>query len=152
GPVGLGQACLDGLRAAGDAGRGLVHERLAAGVPASAGAEEEAHLDLAILADRDHLVELGVGEHHHTRALRDAIDADALGVGLGEDAAQHDRALDARDLEVVAGAVGEASSGLRPRPGRSLEPYRREHLRVAAAGAVCGVGRARHRASLVWFT
>jgi hypothetical protein len=73
--VGLGDARLDRLRPAGDAGGGVVHERLAARVPAAARAEEQAHLDVALTPDRRHLVELGVGEHHHARALGDAVDA-----------------------------------------------------------------------------
>ena len=152
GAVGLGDTGLDRLGPAGHAGCRVHHEGLAAGVPAAARAEEEAHLDVAVVSDRRHLVELGVGEHHDPRALGHAVDADALGVGLGEDGAKHDRALHARDLEVVATAVREAARRLRPGPRRRLEAGRRKHLRVARARAVCGVGRARHRASLVWFT
>ena len=117
-------------------GRGVHHQRLAAGVPAAPRAEEEAHLDAALAADRRHLVDLGVGEHHDARALRDAVDAHALRVGLLEHGAQHARALDARDLEVVAAAVAEAARRLRPRPRRRVEPDAREHGRVAAAKPV----------------
>ena len=69
GAVGLGDAGLDRLGAAGDARRGVHHQRLAAGVPPAPRAEEEAHLDVALAADRRHLVERGVGEHHDARAL-----------------------------------------------------------------------------------
>ena len=152
GAVGLGDAGLDGLRSAGDAGGGVHHERLATRIPAAARAEEEAHLDVALAAERGHLVQSGVREHHHARPLRYAVDADALGIGLLEHRAQHPRPLDARDLVVMAAAVAEAPRRGGREAGGRREADAREHGRVAAAEPAGYLGAARHRASLVWFT
>ena len=141
--AGLGQARLDRLRPAGHAGRRLGHQRLAAGVPAAAGTQEQAHLDATVVAERRHLIQLLVGQHHHAGALRDPLHPDALPVGLVKHRAQHPGALDAGDLDAVAAAVLEPPARLRPVPRRRAQAHLRQHRREPLAV---------HRASLVWFT
>ena len=152
GPVGVGDAGLDGLRATRDPRRGVHHQRLAADIPSAPRSQEEAYLHAAITADCRHLVQRGVGEHHDAGALRDPVDPDALLIGLLEHRAQDGRPLDARDLEVVSAAVAEASRRLGREPRRRVQADARQHGRVAAAQPFGWIGAAHHRASLMWFT
>ena len=62
--------------AARDTPGGRRRERLSARVPGAARAEEERHLDACLGAERRHLADLGVREHHHAAALRDAAHGD----------------------------------------------------------------------------
>ena len=68
--------------AAGHPADGARRERLPAGVPGAARAEEERHLDPVLGAELGHLLELAVGEHHHARALGDPPHGHVAGIGL----------------------------------------------------------------------
>ena len=110
----LGHALLDpGVAACRDAD-GRRGERLAARVPGAARAEEQRHLDPVLAAELGHLVELGVGQHHHARALRDPAHGNAARRGLRQHGAHHAGPLDGRDLDPVAEPVGEAQVAHRP--------------------------------------
>ena len=91
-----------------DASDGGGCRRLPTDVPRAARAEESDTLDTVLCPERSELGDLGVGQHHHAGSLGDTPDRDAARFRLGEDRAEGGRALDRRDLDPVAQAVGEA--------------------------------------------
>ena len=105
----LGDSGVDPGAPARDSARGARDERLAAGVPCSARAEEERDLDASVGAQPRELADLGVGQHHHAAALRDPPDRHCSPVRLVEHRFEDPRALDRRDLDAVPEAVGEPS-------------------------------------------
>ena len=69
--------------------------------------DEEAHLDPALAAERDHGADLVVGLQHDAAALTDAVDRYAVRVRLGHDRLHDARPFARRDLDPVLTAVGE---------------------------------------------
>lgn len=121
-PARLGRAGLDRLGAASHPGRRLAGQRLPAGVPGAARAEEQAHLDLMLAAELGQLIELVIGQEHDPGALGDAVNAHIARGRLLQHRPQDDRTLDAGDLQVVRAAVREAMGRGRPRPRGGLDP------------------------------
>ena len=107
-PRDLGDAPLDACVAAGHSADCARRERLPAGVPGAARAEEERHLDPVLGAELGHLLELAVGEHHHARALGDAAHGHVAGICFLDHSTEGGRPLDRRDLDAVAEAVRES--------------------------------------------
>jgi hypothetical protein len=99
---------------------GDLHSR----VPGGARADEQAHLDAALVAERHHLADVGIGEQHHAAPLADPVHPDPVLVGRGQHRPERLGTLDRRDLEVVGGAVWEPLGG-----GRQLArvPVRQAH-------------------------
>ena len=84
------------------------HDRLSARVPRAARAEEERDLDACLRAERRHVADLAVREHHHAAALRDAPHGHGARSGFLEDGLEDARPLDGRDLDPIAEPVREA--------------------------------------------
>jgi len=80
---------------------------LDADVPVRARPDEEAHLDPALAAERDHGADLVVGLQHDAAALTDPVDRYCVRVRLGHDRLHDARPFARRDLDSILPAVGK---------------------------------------------
>src|SRR5204863_956222 len=82
--------------------------RLHADIPVRARADEQAHLDAVLTAERQHPPDFVVGLQHDAASLADAIDRDAVFARRRHDGLHRLRPLARRNFDSIRRATGEA--------------------------------------------